>query len=413
MKKIIFLNFILGLLCVSLAYADVNVQGTYYTVLQNGSVADKYDIVFIGDGFRDTEQNLFNQKVEDAVNGMRNRSPYKENMCGFNIWRVNVISQESGCDHPLQNSYKNTELNCTYGNNALGNPERLITTSTPWLCYEAAAYAPGAEAVFVLVNDQQWGGGSGNIVTACIGPGFETIVTHELGHFVGRLADEYDYGYPGCYSGGEPSAVNITIQTDPNLIKWKDLILPGTPIPTTVDDPPGVVGLWGGAYYHTCGVYRPQFTCHMRTTASEFCKVCSRHLSKVLGGGCTICDKFPGICAKLYMKVAVICPIRWPFPGCGKCPVCLSCPFKFENIKSEVILEGLNSRKYILEVINENGKVVATGESFKDNSIKLSFEQNSSMNYYLQLMPAQKGMQAEMLNMNVNIKQNGRQLQFY
>ncbi len=417
MKKIIFFNIILALLCTAFAYADVDIQPNgaynYYTVLQNGSVADKYDIVFIGDGFRLEEQDLFNQKVEEAVNGMRDRSPYKEYMCSFNIWRVNVISEESGCDHPLQNIYKNTELNCTYGDNTPGNPERLITTSTPWLCNEAADYAPGRQAVYVLCNDMQWGGGAGEIVTACIGLGFETIVTHELGHHVGGLADEYDYGYPGCYSGGEPSKVNITIQTNPTLIKWKDLILPGTPIPTTVDNPPGVVGLFEGAAYHTCGVYRPQFTCHMKETGSEFCTVCTRELKRIMGENCTWCEKYPGICGWLHKKLAVICPIKWKLPGCGRCPVCYSCPFEFEDIKSQVILTGVDSRKYVLEVLNAEGKVIAKGEQLKENSIQVSFKQNVKENYSLQLSPVQNDMKTERLNIDVSISQNGKELQFY
>ena len=413
MKKIIFLSFILVFLHTAFVYADVNVQGTYTAVLESGSVAEKFDIVFVGDGFKDNEQALFNQKVEEAVVGMRNRSPYKENMCYFNIWRVNVISQESGCDHPLQSIYKNTELNCTYGNNAPGNPERLITTSTPWLCEEAGDYAPGSDAIYVLVNDQQWGGGSGSIVTACIGPGFETIVTHELGHFVGHLADEYDYGYSGCYSGAEPWQVNITKQTNPTLIKWKDLILPGTPIPTLVDNPPGVVGLWQGAYYYTCGVYRPQFTCHMKTTASEFCAVCTREMEKIMNVNCSICDTYPGICILLHKKLMVYCPIKGPFPGCPRCPGCRGCPFDFENIKSEVILEGVDARKYVLEILNDAGKVVAKGEQIKENVVKASFEQNPKENYSLQLSPVQKDMKAELLNISVDITQNGKQVQVF
>jgi len=422
MRKHILSIIITIILNFSFAYANVDIQPNgalnYYAVLVNGSVADKYDIVFVGDGFTAAQQDLFNQKVEEAVNAMRNRSPYKEFMCSFNIWRVNVLSEESGCDHPLQNSFKNTELNCTYGNNAPGNPERLITTSTPWLCYEAGDYAPGRQAVYVLVNDMQWGGGSGSIVTSCIGAGFEGIITHELGHFVGGLADEYDYGYSGCYPGGEPSQVNVTIQTNSSLIKWKDLILPGTPIPTTVDNPPGVVGLWEGGKYYTCNIYRPQFTCHMKTTGSEFCAVCKRELQRILAQTCTFCDRFPGICAILHKQFVAICkyPLKWPFPGCPRCPVCLTCPFELGDIKSQVILEGVNPRNYTLEVLNSEGKVIAAGQPLKENGIQATFEQNNKVQYFLRLSPVQKDvdlMQAEVLNISVSVFQNGKETMLY
>src|SRR6267142_1587570 len=71
----------------------------YAAVLAGGPVGERYDIVFIGDGFKQNQQADFNARVNDAVTALRARLPYSDLMCAFNIWRVNVISTDSGVDH--------------------------------------------------------------------------------------------------------------------------------------------------------------------------------------------------------------------------------------------------------------------------------------------------------------------------
>ncbi|NUO79368.1 hypothetical protein HUU05_04775, partial [candidate division KSB1 bacterium] len=217
------------------ASSAVNVQrnsdGSYYTaVLSNGSTSLKYDIVFIGDGFTTAQQADFNARVNDAVAALQAMPAYSQRMCGLNIWRVNVVSAQSGVDHPAGGVFRNTELDCRYGNPAVGEAERCIRSDSPAKCYEAADYAPDYDAVFVLVNDTQWGGCAGGLVFSSISPGFAGIITHELGHKIGALADEYDcYVCDGSdanrtYVGPEPASANLTKQTARASIKWNALI---------------------------------------------------------------------------------------------------------------------------------------------------------------------------------------------
>ncbi len=356
--------------------APVNVQqqpdGTYYTaVLNSGPSAAKYDIVFVGDGFTSSQQNQFNTAVTTALSALQAMVPYSQRMCGVNIWRVNVVSTDSGIDHPLQNIFKNTELDCRYGK---GPPEadRCITSDSPAKCYEAADYAPDYDAVFVLVNDTQWGGCAGGLVFSSISPGFAGIITHELAHKIGGLADEYDcYVCDGSdsnltYSGPEPSQVNLTKATTLATIKWNALILAGTPIPTTINNPPGVVGLWEGGGYYAKGIYRPQFTCHTRNTGSPFCAVCEQEMRNKLGSHCTECEIDPLGFACLFQDMlelvsvkALLC--RWPLPFCPSCPVCSGCPFGdwfFDDLIYTI--EGVGEDS-VLNVIDDAGQVVATG----------------------------------------------------
>ena len=214
---------------------------TYTGILVNGSSTSKFDIVFIGDGFRKEDQTAFNNKVNEAVAALQSRPGYSERMCGFNIWRVNVLSTDSGIDHPKNGISKNTALDCRYGNPAMLEAERCIVTDSPAKCFEAAANAPARDAVFVLVNDTQWGGCAGDVVCSAIASGFDGLITHELAHKLAKLADEYDcYVCDGSdsnrtYSGGDPWEVNITNNTDRATTKWHDLIRrrPRFPLPPT------------------------------------------------------------------------------------------------------------------------------------------------------------------------------------
>lgn len=366
----------------------VNADGTKYTeVLFNGPSVDKYDIVFVGDGFRDSEQDLFNARVQDAVEALETMVPYSERMCGFNIWRVNVISEESGVDHPADDIFRNSELDCRYGDPDDGEAERCVTSDSPAKCFEAAGHAPDADAVFVLVNDAQWGGCAGDLVFSSIAPGFAGIITHELGHKVGLLADEYTcYVCDGSdddasYTGGEPAAANATTRTALADIKWNDLIDGGTPLPTTVDDPPGVVGLWEGAVYAAQDVYRPQSDCHMRSTGDPFCEVCEREMRNEVGAHCHKCEVFPLACLDLSEFVACRPPcriLRWPFE-----PGCLSCPDFGLTDDIVYILEG-PGEGWTLNVLDDHGRVIAQGRR-SERGLEVAFRADRSEAYLFEL----------------------------
>ena len=105
MKRRIILRLVLITFAPLIVRAEVPVQVqptglTYTGILVNGSSTSKFDIVFIGDGFQKNEQTAFNNKVNEAVAALQSRPGYSERMCGFNIWRVNVLSTDSGIDHP-------------------------------------------------------------------------------------------------------------------------------------------------------------------------------------------------------------------------------------------------------------------------------------------------------------------------
>jgi len=141
---------------------------------------------------------------------------------------------------------------------------------------EAAALAPDYDSIFVLANASQRGGlASGMIAFSSIAPEMPLVATHEFGHSIGGLADEYSCYYcdgsddERTYTGDESNKPNLTTITDRETTKWADEIDSATELPTTADYPPGVVGLWEGGGYYAYGMYRPQNECHMHCPRLE------------------------------------------------------------------------------------------------------------------------------------------------
>lgn len=374
----------------------------YASILVNGSVTSRFDIVFIGDGFREADQAAFNMAVDAAVTALRNRPGYSERMCGFNIWRVNVLSTDQGVDHPQEDIARNTELDCRYGDPANREAERCIVTDSPAKCFEAAAHAPGRDAVFVLVNDTQWGGCAGNIVCSSIAAGFDGLITHELAHKLSRLADEYDcYVCDGSddgrtYPGGEPFEVNITSNTDRVTTKWRDLIAATTAIPTTADTPPGVVGLWAGGGYYARGIFRPRSACHMRETANPFCPVCMRKVAADLELRCTsVLD--------VLKHRRFIWRERFRFP----IPLCLSCPRPQEGPLERITLRlaGL-PRDATVRIVDSKGKAIAEGKP-AENGVSADFESDRAERYYAEVIPA-PAMAAQEITLQTELFRNGK-----
>lgn len=405
-------------LCPTLtARAAVNVQtnpdGSAFTaVLFNGPSATKYDIVFIGDGFTASEQAAFNARVDDAVAALQALPPYSERMCAFNIWRVNVVSNQSGVDHPAQGIFRDTELDCRYGNPANNEAERCIGSDSPTDCYEAAGFAPDADAIFTLVNDTQWGGCAGDLVFSSISPGFDGIITHELGHKVGALADEYDcYVCDGSdnnltYSGPEPGAVNLTADANRATTKWAGLIAATTALPTTVDSPPGVVGLWEGGGYNRFGMFRAQSQCQMRDL-SPFCRVCADSMRSTLSAKCSPCEIDPNMlpCLKPFRPEDVLtCP-----PPCGlrfPIPPCLSCPFEL-NLEDLIRIEygGLGDN-FGARIVDDLGRVATEGKVVRGR-MTIEFRGSRARQYFVELTGGARGLTGQRLN--TRLFRNGKQ----
>jgi len=270
-------------------------------IVDHGSPADRFNIVLVSDGYRATEMAQFASDAQALVDQLFATAPFDEMQCALNVYRIDVTSTDSGADDPApcggSGASADTYFDASFCNNGI---QRLMSVNEATVLSVVNAEVPEWHQILVIVNTPILGGAGGSIAISSNAGDGENVGIHEFGHSGFGLADEYEY-YVGCgsetdrdtYVGGEPSEPNVTTNTDRATIKWGDLILATTPLPTTsnpdctqCDTQPnplvaGTVGAYEGARYYHCGAYRPEYDCMMRNLTG-FCAVCRRRIRQTL-----------------------------------------------------------------------------------------------------------------------------------
>ncbi|MDQ3707655.1 MAG: M64 family metallo-endopeptidase [Chloroflexota bacterium] len=279
------------------------VSGSMTKVIDHGPASSRWNVVVLGDGYRASELEQYHTDVQSFIDSFYNTSPFDERWCGINIYRVDVVSTDSGADDPSSctdgtvgsGATPNTFYDSTFCSD--GATRRLLGVDSGRARADSVALVPQVHVTVVIVNDPQYGGAGywGNRVGTCsIHPNSAEIAIHEIGHAAFGLADEY--GGAGSAPGAEPIQPNVTISTSLATLKWSAQVPPGTPIPTrcnaacassgcTPPDPPVAgtpVGTYEGGQYTECDVYRPQPSCKMRALGIPFCEVCKRVIRDTL-----------------------------------------------------------------------------------------------------------------------------------
>ncbi len=229
--------------------------------------------VIMGDGYTAGEMEKFKADVEKALSGFFAVAPWKNRRGAFNIYRVDVVSNESGADHLEHNppTLVDTALGAAYG---CYGYDRLICVDDGTATAIAASVA-AYDVVLVIVNDPTYGGSGGLVTVASTHYLTGDLVLHEFGHTFGLLADEYEEPYPGYPEGDWEPNVSYAYDFDRNQIKWRAWIETTTPLPTPENSGYGdVAGMFEGARYKSTGIYRPQEQCMMRMLGNPFCAIC-------------------------------------------------------------------------------------------------------------------------------------------
>lgn len=250
------------------------VAPTVRTHINNGPTGNRYDIVCIGDAYRAGDEARFVSDVNRWTANLFAKEPFKTYKNFFNVHSVFRASVDNLADKPLpcQNPpiTRNTVYNASY---CVGGTDRCLYIRGTTLASQDAALAPDVEGrIVVFVNDPKYGGCASTFAVSYNGTSGAEVQTHEFGHSFGGLADEYDYGRTGCYSGGEPGQANIT--KDPNCNKWS--LWKGV----------NGVGCFEGAGYYPKCLFRPKSNCLMRSLGVALCEVCREEL--VLDGYTTV-----------------------------------------------------------------------------------------------------------------------------
>jgi hypothetical protein len=250
------------------AAAEV-IEAPVPTLIDHGPPVNRVDLVFVGDGYLESELDSYAVHVNNVLPELFGQEPLATYAPLFNVHRVDVVSNESGVDNdPVPGIERDTALDMGFW---CGGVERALCIDIG-TAYDYAANAPQAEHLLALANSTKYGGTAypqSNL--AAISGGHEAaaeITIHEVGHSLGKLADEYDYGDGATYTGPELEQRNVSIYDADAMadfdLKWADWLGdPGAGFG-------GLVDTYEGAHYHEFGVYRPTFNSKMRGLGAPF-----------------------------------------------------------------------------------------------------------------------------------------------
>jgi hypothetical protein len=300
------------------------------TIQKMGEPAAKVDLLILGDGYTAAESGKFEEDAKRATEILFSRSPFKEHRKDFNVWGLCPPAQESGISRPSTGVYRHSPLGTSYDT---FDSERYIMTTENKALREIASFAP-YEFIEILTNSKTYGGGGIYNLYATVAADSQWmpyVFVHEFGHEFAALADEYytsDVAIESTTRRIEPWEPNVTALLNPSMLKWKDLVIAGTPIPTpwrkaefeayehdiqaerrqirkenrpeaemdalfekekkhedevlATDKYSDRVGAFEGANYEPKGYYRPQENCIMFTRYDKFCAVCSRAIERII-----------------------------------------------------------------------------------------------------------------------------------
>ena len=302
------------------------------TIVENGPPAAKVDLLVISEGYTEAELPKFRRDAGRLLEALFAQEPFKSRRGDFNVRALELPSPASGVNRPNAGVFRRTPLSAEYN---IFDSERYVLTLDNRALRDAASAAP-YEFVEILVNERTYGGGGifNDQATAAVDSAFSDYVfVHEFGHHFAALADEY-YTSDVAYETGAPVKIepwepNVTALRDPAALKWRDLVTPGTPLPTPWEKAAfeahsraiqerrrairqrnapedemdalfheqrewdekflkgmkysGVVGAFEGASYEARGLYRPEADCIMFTRDRVgFCRVCQRAITRII-----------------------------------------------------------------------------------------------------------------------------------
>lgn len=247
------------------ALAPPTAPPTVTTILNNGRPNNRLNIVFLGDGYTAAQLPTYNQNVSSLLtSNILAVSPLSTYRTYLNAYRVNIASPVSGITNdPVLGITRNTPLGMLFWCHGL---DRLLCVDFGAANAYAAA-APGHDEVIAVANTTTYGGSGGTVTTvAGRNPSSGSVVSHEMGHTLGQLGDEYDTPYDRAV-GVEPVYPNVTAYTGAQLVqsrlKWYRWMGAASP-------DGGSISTFQGALYFRLGYYRPSLNSLMRSLGRPF-----------------------------------------------------------------------------------------------------------------------------------------------
>lgn len=273
-------------------------------VAVSGSVADRWNLVLLAEGYQHAELGTFAADATAFAAALWLHQPFNALQKEINIFRIDVSSTESGADTvggPARATFFDAAFSTVTG------LDRVLSVDWASVRNVALAHVPAADAELVLVNTTDFGGGAdGPTAATTRHADGQLVALHELGHAAFGLEDEYAYlsqcgihENRSSWPAGKPDPANPNVTLHPGLgtIPWAGLLSsppPALPTTTNVDCTDcdvqhyptltNVVGAFEGAATYHCTVYRPQFNCRMRDHRIRFCAVCRGKITTTVRG---------------------------------------------------------------------------------------------------------------------------------
>ena len=306
--------------------------GQVVPILENGPASAKVDLLVVSEGYTAAQMPKFRADAKRLIEALFAEEPFRSRRADFNVRALELPSTEPGIHRPNAGVSRRTPLGTQYN---VFDSERYMLTLDNRALRDAASAAP-YEFIQILANERTYGGGgvfNAHAAAAADSAFAEYLLVHEFAHHFAALGDEYytsDVAYEtGVTERAEPWEPNITALKDPASLKWRDLVTPGTPLPTpwekaafeqqsaafqerrrdirTRNAPEEemealfreqqefeqrflaameygqAVGAFEGASYEARGLYRPRADCIMFSrNPVGFCPVCQRGLTRVI-----------------------------------------------------------------------------------------------------------------------------------
>ena len=235
------------------------------TLYETGPITNRIAFVTLGDGYTEAQLGTYATHASRIWQKIASFEPFKTYQSYFTVYRVDVVSAESGVDNdPTNGMLRDTALDMYYW---CRNIQRLICVNRI-KALQYAAQAPQADQIVAIANSTTYGGAGGMDMSTVAGGNIYApdILVHELGHSLGDLKDEYVLT-PGAYGGTEPPAANTSIYTSTTMaqaqVKWHRWLGESTP-------DGGIIGTYEGASQGDTGIYRPSLSSQMRTFGQPF-----------------------------------------------------------------------------------------------------------------------------------------------
>ncbi len=222
------------------------------TEIQHSIVSDGPNLIILGDGFSDRQQDLFDSYAKKAYMAFFSQEPYSSYKDLFNVYTINTVSKNEGYEDGNE-----TSLSCYFaeGTSVGGNNQKCMMYA---INAGIDSYSFNRTIILVLVNRDYYCGtcylylsgydqhdpghssyGDGLSIAYCPVISneayFNSILSHEAGgHGFAKLADEYAYEYMGAISADEINNrkeyeaygwwKNIDFTSDPAQVKWSQFL---------------------------------------------------------------------------------------------------------------------------------------------------------------------------------------------